>query len=36
MEEEAAGLWDSAENRDGRSMPGKTASSSFAALYQAC
>lgn len=34
MEEEAAGLWDFRRNRDGRTMHGKTASSSFAAAYQ--
>lgn len=36
VEEEAAGLLDSDENRDGRRTHGKTTSSSFAALYQAC
>ena len=36
VEEEAAGLLDSDEDRDGRRTYGKTTSSSFAALYQAC
>lgn len=36
VEEEAAGLLDSDEDRDGKRTYGKTTSSSFAALYQAC